>query len=150
MTLVLLLSACDAGETAGMGVGAVFVGPSAAPLLAATITQPTFSPLSCSTGVVTGLFSVAMTASSAVELNEVTIHMIDGTNLGGPMVTIPQQSLMSQFGTVRIAAGTTSTFRFHPQFTCISGLPLGGVSANIVFLDGGRQPHNITVVATLP
>src|SRR5262245_56881484 len=33
-----------------------------------------------------------------VTFDSVTIHMIDGTNLGGPSITIPQPELSARFG----------------------------------------------------
>ena len=55
-------------------------------------------------------------ASATVDLHQVTIHMIDGTNLGGPMVTVPRTDLVGQFESTRILGGSIGTFRFHPRF----------------------------------
>src|SRR5262245_61901998 len=62
------------------------------------------------------IIDLRIAASTTVDLQQVTIHMIDGTNLGGPMVTVPRTDLVSQFGSTRIVAGTTRTFTFRPTF----------------------------------
>jgi hypothetical protein len=47
--------------------------------------------------------------------------MIDGTNLGGPSITIPQPELSARFGSTLINAGTTRDFALRPDFGCVSG-----------------------------
>jgi hypothetical protein len=147
MTLAVLLSACEAQEP--RGVGAVFVGPSVSAALAATIVRPfriDGFALQCSTaGVFIAAFDVALTASAAIDLDRVTIHLLDGTNVGGPIVTIPQPMLITQFGRTHFGPGTTATLRFTPQFPCGSRLPFG-LSADIFFLDVRRVSHGITLV----
>jgi hypothetical protein len=92
----------------------------------------------------TEAFDIAMTASSAVDIDQITLHLIDGTNLGGPEITFPQPNLVSQFGTTHIAAGVSRTFTFHPQFGCASP-SLRSVTADIRFLDMSGLSHGITV-----
>src|SRR4026208_873490 len=56
-------------------------------------------------------------------LDSVTIHMIDGSNLGGPSVTIPQPELAPRFGAALINAGTTRDFALRTDFGCVARVP---------------------------
>jgi hypothetical protein len=73
-------------------------------------------------------------------LDSVTIHMIDGTNLGGPSVMIPSSELATQFGSLFIDAGSTRAFALRPTFACTSISPrsLRG-NALVVDAQGRRQ-----------
>jgi hypothetical protein len=52
-------------------------------------------------------------------LDSVTLHMLDGSNLGGPSVTIPSLELTRRFGSTFIRAGTTRAFGLSPSFDCV-------------------------------
>ncbi len=148
--LVVSMAACDAAST-GTGAAVQFVGPSgvAPPPLTAKFIDPTFAPTVCPVPTsVVGTFGLAVTASASVVMSELTIQMIDGSNLGGPMVTFPQQKLIAQFGTTRIAQGVTAGSHFSVTFSC-SGLAPRGLLANLVFLDAGGLPHSVTVIVNL-
>jgi hypothetical protein len=150
--LVVSMAACDAAQSSGTGAAVQFVGPSvvAPPLLTAKFIDPTFAPTVCPVPTsVVGTFGLAVTASAAVVMSELTIQMIDGSNLGGPMVTFPQQKLIAQFGTTRIAPGVTAGSHFSVTFSC-SGLAPRGLLANLVFLDAAGLPHSVTVIVNLP
>ena len=56
-------------------------------------------------------------------LDHVTIHMIDGTNLGGPSITIPQSEFAAQSASLLIHAGTTRDFVVRPDFGCFTTRP---------------------------
>jgi hypothetical protein len=58
-----------------------------------------------------------------VTLDSITVHMVDGSNLGGPSVTIPQPELSARFGSMLIAAGTTRDFAVRPNFGCVPAAP---------------------------
>ena len=62
-----------------------------------------------------------------VTMNSVTLHLLDGTNLGGPSVTIPSPQLNAQFGSTFVRAGTNRVFPLQPVFACV-----------------GREPHSLT------
>ena len=87
----------------------------------------------CSGFVFGTSFNLVVAASAQdLTLDSVTLHMIDGTNLGGPSVTIPTPQLAAQFGSTVVRAGTTRAFGLHPVFPCV-----------------GRQPHFLTATAVL-
>ena len=75
-----------------------------------------------------------------VTFDSVTIHMIDGTNLGGPSITIPQPELSARFGSTLINAGTTRDFALRPDFGCVSVQPVA-LRSNALLVDsrGVRQ-----------
>ena len=64
--------------------------------------------------------------------------MIDGTNLGGPSVTIPSPELATQFGSMFIHAGTTRAFALRPTFGCMANQPRSLRGNAFVFDDQGR------------
>ena len=91
------------------------------------------SGFACSGFVFGTSFNLVIAANAQdLTLDSVTIHMIDGTNLGGPSVTIPTPQLAEQFGSTVVPAGTTRAFGLQPVFPCV-----------------GRQPHTLTATAVL-
>ena len=72
-------------------------------------------------------------------LDSVTLHMIDGTNLGGPSVTIPSPELATQFGSMFIHAGTTRAFALRPTFGCVPNQPRSLRGDAFVFDNQGRR-----------
>jgi hypothetical protein len=79
-----------------------------------------------------------------VTLDSVTIHMIDGSNLGGPSVTIPQPQLATRFGSTLINAGATRDFALRPDFGCI-GRPPTALRGSALLLDNRGTPQTIVV-----
>jgi hypothetical protein len=94
-------------------------------------------------------FDIVITSTRTADLESVTIRLINGSELGGPMITFPQAPLVTQFGTTRIVAGTPRTFTFSPQFTCGPNRPQS-VVADIAVVEPSGQVHSITVSRTLP
>jgi hypothetical protein len=79
-----------------------------------------------------------------VTLDSVTIHMIDGSNLGGPSVTIPQPQLTTRSGSTLINAGTTRDFALRPDFGCIGTRPTA-LRGSALLLDNRGMPQTIVV-----
>lgn len=78
-------------------------------------------------------FNLTVAARSQdLTMNSVTLHLLDGTNLGGPSVTIPTPQLNAQFGSTFVRAGTSRVFPLQPVFACV-----------------GRQPHSLAATAFL-
>jgi len=63
-------------------------------------------------------------------VDRVTLHMIDGSNHGGPMVTFPRPNLNSMFGSTFIPAGRSRSFTFTPGFAC-SWFTWGSLRADV-------------------
>jgi len=137
------LCACDTDAT-GVGVGIGVVAPTAASANVAVSINREFASASfgdgvcASTAFFTPRFDVVVVAGAPVRVEHVTIQMIDGSVLGGPMVPIPQPAPVT--GTVFLAAGARRTFTFQPSIACASPLPRT-VRASVVCLNqaGARQ-----------
>jgi hypothetical protein len=63
-------------------------------------------------------------AQTSVSVDEVTLHLVDGTNVGGVEVRFPQPELNRQFGNTFVAAGTGRSFVLKPTFPCGPSTPL--------------------------
>jgi hypothetical protein len=151
VTLSMALTACDDSAPAMLNPG----GPSTSQMLAASMSvypgtaQSGYQNAGCQVvAQVPVRVNVLLTSSQNVDLNSVTIQMLDGTHLGGPIVTIPQQQLNTQFGTTQIVAGAPRTFVFDPMFPC-AGVP-HSVVADISFLDHQGLPHSVRVSTPWP
>jgi hypothetical protein len=83
-------------------------------------------------------FDVVITALTPVDVDSVTIQMLDGTSLG-PTMTFPRPKLTERFGDTLVAAGMTRRFGFDMQFPC--GTSANYVSAGIAvrYPGGGTQ-----------
>ena len=97
-----------------------------------------------SSNVSVDLFITAM--RSNVFVDRVTFHMIDGSNLGGPMVTFPRPNLNTMFGTTFIRAGRSRSFTFTPAFACTWFKP-GSLRADIVVVNEGGVSSSTTATA---
>jgi len=142
MSLALALSGCDCQTqgcngpfTAGIATAGV---STAAPVV--VLIRPAFSPAVFVD--TTPTIDIRIAASTTVDLDQVTIHMIDGTNLGGPMVTVPRTDLVSQFGNTRIVAGTTRTFTLSP--TLVVSNSARSVVANVTVMDTRGVAFGVT------
>jgi|RhiMetdeSRZDD1v2_1073273.scaffolds.fasta_scaffold1128638_1 hypothetical protein len=138
--------ACDdEGPSAAMAF--VPTASSTLPAITASI-NPGIIPgpvgFACPGGPIASNFQIAISASQTVDLDQVSIQMIDGSHLGGPMVTFPSPLLTSQFISRRILAGTTRTFTFNPRFVCGATRPQA-VSAQINYVGPTGVMQGITI-----
>jgi len=148
--LAFALSACE-----GVGsVGLVTTGPSAPAAITASINYvsvsqaPAFGVSAC-TGSRAAAFDIVVVASVPMHLNNVTIQLVDGSNVGGPMVTFPQASLSTQFGTTNVLAATARTFRLSPRFPCGILRP-DHVAAQLSLVDAGGTLRGVAIAGPLP
>lgn len=148
MLVTLALWGCDCdcnggpfiggSTTAGLSTAApvvVFISPAFAVPVAVVACSP-------------AIFDLRIVASTTVDLDRVTIHMIDGTNLGGPMVTVPRTDLVGQFGNTRILAGSTRTFTLRPNLVCTN--PPRSVAADITVMDSRGVSFGATAQSPWP
>ena len=155
--LTLALGGCDchrqgcggpftaAIATAGVSTAVVPVVVSIIPVSSAT------TVISSATSVIVEpsvIIDLRIAASTTVDLNQVTVHMIDGTNLGGPMVTVPRADLLTQFGTIRILGGSIGTFRLRPRLKWTN--PPRSVAADVTVTDSRGVAHNVTAESPWP
>ena len=105
----------------------------------------TFTPLSvfpCTGGgfVFDPSLHLVITASvNDVTFDSVTIHLVDGSNLGGPSVTVPRPQLTTLFGSTLIRAGTTRDFVLSPDFGCVTVFPTALQTTAVVVDSTGVQ-----------
>src|SRR5712671_5883567 len=90
----IALSACDGGT--GGSVGLISTGPSPSQVtgsigLATGPHAPAFVNFGCFGGSqVPAAFDIVIVAAIPLHLSHVTLWLIDGSNVGGPMVAFPQ------------------------------------------------------------
>ena len=75
---------------------------------------------------------VSPSQSARVSMESVTFRMIDGTSLGGPMLTFSTPELNRLFGSTEIVA--RRVFTFSASFGCAFRLPRA-MSADVVVVD---------------
>jgi hypothetical protein len=92
---------------------------------------------------VTPALDLAIVASRTVNVDRVTLRMLDGSNLGGPMVAFPQAGLTNEFGNTVVAAGQSRHFWFYPSFPC-GGVPYG-YTAELTLVEPTGATYALTV-----
>ena len=147
IALALVLSACDSGTTIIVNPG----HPSAQPQLAASIGAPPsgYAFVGGPGSYAAPPFDLSVFTSTSGNLHSVTIHLLDGSNVGGPAFTYAQPGLSSQFGTTYIHAGTTRLFRFDLPVAAWTPRPRR-VGADIVVIDDHGGTHNGSVQREWP
>jgi hypothetical protein len=144
----IVSAACSGGAVVVVGpTGASAGAPITVSVAAAATSQATFTGGLCQVGTVitptfiTPTFNIAVIAATTVSVDHLTVQMIDGTHLGGPMVTIPQADVTRQFGTLVIVGGTQRVFTVRPRVAC-GASPWRSVSAQVAV----RDSHGATFV----
>jgi hypothetical protein len=77
-------------------------------------------------------------------LDSVTVHLLDGSNVGGSSVRIPATEFAAGTATTLIRAGTTRDFSLRPTFACFAGRPFFMRGSALLF-DSQRIPHTVAV-----
>ena len=112
------------------------------------IDQPMFA---CSLdGQFTGPLDIAMTAGQDVDLNSVSIWLIDNVSISSTtsdVNTFSHNDLQEDFVMTQIPAGTIRTLRFHTRLRCGLRTPQS-VAAEIRFVEASGRKNSITV--TMP
>jgi hypothetical protein len=80
-----------------------------------------------------------------VSVESVTVRLIDGTTLGGPMLTFPRADLNRLFGSTLVLA--RRVFTFSAQFGCAPRLPRSMV-VDVVVADGNGATQTLTADAS--
>jgi hypothetical protein len=141
-------SACDESSeavnplpTSSMVTASITEVPSQLP-----VEQPAFINFGClATSLtyaprpLTRRFDIVITALTPVDVDSVTIQMLDGTSLGGPMLTFPRPKLTERFGDLRVAAGIPRRFGFEPQFPCGTSMTSVLADIGVRYPGGGMQ-----------
>jgi hypothetical protein len=133
--LGLMAAGCDPSPgSVALNVGPSSLGPGG-----------TFSPLpigfnpltalTCPGGFVfrTSFFLSISAGLNDLTLDHVTLHLNDGSNLGGPQITIPRIDLAGPSGSTIIRAGSTRRFGLTPTFDCVLIRPLSLLGTAFLF-----------------
>jgi hypothetical protein len=135
-------SACDRSTTPGASLAPAPV-PEVNSIIVITAGPMPFSPAtSCATaGLLTPNLNVLVSSTrTGFAVDHVTLHLIDGSNVGGPGVTFPQPDLNRQFVDTVVHAGSSRTFVLKPTFRCGGSAPrfIQG-EVGIMDASGGRS-----------
>jgi len=144
IVLAVGLAACDDEGSSHPVVFAPTASSTLPPITASINPGIGIGGFACPGGPIASTFQIVISASQTVDLDQVSIQLIDGSHLGGPMVTFPSPLLASQFSSRRILAGTTRAFTFRPQFVCGTVRP-HAVSAQIAYLSSMGVMQGITI-----
>ena len=139
--LGLVTAGCDDSGRARLINGASSINATAivstTPLALAPIANV---PCSSGFGFDSSFHFVVTAGVQPLTLDSVTVHLLDGTNVGGPSITIPRPELAPPSGTTLIPAGATRDFLLRPSFGCIVNTPQSfRASALLVDTHGMRQ-----------
>jgi hypothetical protein len=142
--IALLASAgCDRTTTVA--------GIAPAPVLVATarlITTPlAFAPSTycANVALLTPNVSLIITsAGSDVFVDELTLHLLDGSNIGGPGITVPPAGFSGGF----VRAGTSRTFVLTPTFKCGVSSPQA-IHGDVVLMDPAGMRTSLSTTASL-
>jgi hypothetical protein len=87
---------------------------------------------------------IVQTRPVNVFMDRVTLHLLDGTNLGGPSITFPRSQLNAMFGSTLVVG--TRAFPFRPQFACGLRRP-GSIAADVLLIDAEGSGRSVSVNA---
>ena len=148
LAISLVLTGCDEASTTGAAIAPAGVVVVNAALTVAPPLPTTFAVCAGGGFFTSGLTLVVSSARSNVSVGDVTLHMSDGTNIGGPGITVPQLQLAGGASTVVLAGGSRS-FLLTPAFACGFAAPRM-VHADIGVIDAGGTRSVIHATAALP
>jgi hypothetical protein len=86
---------------------------------------------------------IVQTRPPDVFMDRVTLHLIDGSNVGAS-ITFPRPQLNAMFGSTLVAG--TRAFPFRPQFGCGLRRPRS-IVADVVLVDSDGRSRNISADA---
>jgi hypothetical protein len=146
-TVVTLLATAGCEQS----ITGAAIAPASVPAAVAVITTGSviFNPFtSCATAAfMTPNLNLIITSARDVTVDEVTLHLLDGSNVGGPGITVPRADLDGTFANTIVRAGTSRTFVLAPSFSC-GALRPQSIRGDVRIVDpaGART----TLTATVP
>jgi len=150
LALCLGLAGCDAASTTKVAIATApgGVALAGAVLTAVPVRSPGFAV--CVTGGFyrPGLTLVVTSAHATVSVDRVTLHLNDGSNLGGPGVTVPQAQLDGGAPTI-LGPWASRTFLLTPVFACGVSTPRN-ILADVDVVEAGGTRTVIRATAALP
>ena len=149
MVSACAFSGCDRSTTPGAGLGPGPVLPGGLVITAPRIASSSLA-LCAARGLLTTDLNVVVSSTGAgLFVDQVTLHLIDGTNLGGPGVTFPQPDLNARFANTVVVAGSSRTFGLTPTFTCGRSAPRS-IQGSVGVVDADGRRSVMTASVTLP
>jgi len=88
---------------------------------------------------------VLLSQPARLSVETVTLRLIDGTSLGGPMLTFPRARLNRMFGSTLVVA--RRVFTFQAQFGCVTRTPRSMV-ADVEIVDEHGATQTLTAGAS--
>jgi hypothetical protein len=146
VALSCVSSGCDRTTTPSAAIASASVLPAVVVITAGPIA---FSPSTycASVGLLTPDLTVVVSSTGAnLAVDHITLHLLDGTNIGGTGVTFGQADLNAQFVNTFVHTGTSRTFVLRPTFRCGVSAPRS-VEGEVGVVDtiGGRSVMTATV-----
>jgi hypothetical protein len=154
LPLILLLTGCRSQPAALAGGGVL--APSVSAVIDARI-QPQIVALDPVFGLrcpavppFATTFDLVVQELTGIDmfLDQVSLQVLDGTNLGGSPIVFPRADLTRLFPSTLITGRGSRAFRFSPQFGCGIGVPQILI-VNTIFLDGFGTQHRSTIRAAI-
>lgn len=148
----IAMSACDSprGPSVSFGPTSLASAPAG---ISTVITTGAFFPspvsLCATTGALTTGFDLIVTSRANISVDHVTLHLLDGSNIGASPITFPRAGLTAQFGNTLVRAGSSRTFSLTPTFTCRHFLPRF-IRGDIVTIDDDGVRQSSTTQAAFP
>jgi hypothetical protein len=138
----LASAACDRTTTAAG------IAPAAVPAATAVLTTAplAFAPATycANVAVLTPNVSLIVASVNDVIVDELTLHLLDGSNVGGSGITIPRAGLSDGF----VRAGISRTFVVTPTFRCGVTSPQS-IQGNVVIVDATGLRTSLSTTAVL-
>jgi hypothetical protein len=123
VALASVFSGCDRSTTPSTAVAPSSFAAGSVAITAGPLAV-SFANDCASVGLLTtDLRVVVSSARAGLLVDDVTLHLIDGTNVGGPGVTFPQSDLNTQFVDTIVRGGSSRTFVLRPTFRCSLSTP---------------------------
>jgi hypothetical protein len=145
-SLSFAAAACDSQTTAFISAGSTTTGANI--VIASAPSVAVFTSCIAPATVHPAVNLVVAAPRSNVTLDNVTMRLLDGTNVGGSPITVPRAGLQSTFGTTVVLRGTTRSFLFHPAFGCPHVAPRA-IRADVTLLDEAGMPQTMSGTAPL-
>lgn len=149
MVSACAFSGCDRSTAPGVGLGPGPVLPGGLAITAPRIASSSVA-LCATRGLLTTDLNVVVSSTGAgLFVDQVSLHLIDGTNIGGPAVTFPQADLNARFANTVVVAGSSRTFGLTPTFTCGRSAPRS-IHGVVGVVDAHGRRSVMTASVTLP
>ncbi len=154
LALLTLVSVGVATGACDTDTGAIAQITTPSPFRSELVLSPSFVRLTPSGGLdcpgfvfSTSLNLIVTAGAEDLTMDSLTLHLLDGTNVGGPSVTIPNPQLNAQFGSTFVRAGTNRVFALQPAFDCVERQPRSlAVTAFLSDRRGARETRTVTSV----